>query len=112
MTDEDKRRLMEWMGEKWNQFNDTTTGQRKNQAFKSPDDLVAVQEALVKKGETDKFYSFAWKKFINGQLYIDVLWGYYPPREFFKFINYLNSRSPDGTFVLCRLAGEYVKEKG
>ena len=69
MTEEDKKKLTEWMGECWivpNKYWDYGIGimrESKNRTFTSDADMLALFRKLAEKCEWEKFYQWAMPKY-------------------------------------------------
>lgn len=72
LSDEDRKRLTEYMGEKWIDLEylhdcvehwKVTKCRDRNRTFDTPDDMVALKNRMDERGEWDKFRDFALIRF-------------------------------------------------
>ncbi len=73
----------------------------KNRTFTEPADFFAVQEAIVKAGKWNEFFIYARLKSHSDPACFPGYAGLF---------EWLLSKLPDGTYRLCELAAEWIKE--
>lgn len=109
MTDEDRKLLTEWLGECWHEESKTYEGTcrfckgifHNNRTFIDPADFFAVRDRLVELGKWGKFEGSLPPHFHTNE-----------EGGFIPYAVWLTSKIEDGTYRLCELVGEWLKEKG
>lgn len=76
-----------------------------NRHFTSPADFFAVRDRLVELGEWEDFDEWAFMKWDSQVPFNDLT------RHIGEFTNLLASKTEDGTYRLCELCVNYLKEK-
>ncbi|MFA6290161.1 MAG: hypothetical protein WC637_00190 [Victivallales bacterium] len=103
MTEDDKKRVTEWLGECWHdpfwQCNEPCTIHR---TFKAWDDFGACFDKLVEKGEYYKFEHSITDKWVDALSNQDV--------GFMTITEWLLSRTDSGHMRLCALVAAALKE--
>jgi hypothetical protein len=108
MNEESKKRLIDWLGEKWYEptgtIGDTIFYAKEpewgHRTFTEWQDFGDVFDKLVEKGEWSKFYYRAVAHF----------WETYQHDEYTSsdFNAYLHSRTESGEFRLCQLTAKWL----
>jgi hypothetical protein len=119
MNKESKRRLTNFLGECWHEWEpaEHVTFKCKlcgkwiyekhawessnRRTFTTPDDYFAVFDKLVEKGEWNDFYHNNFLSWIDGLS---------PPFNEALYVQYLLSTTDTGEYRLCWLVGEWRKE--
>ena len=127
MNEEHKKRLINWLGEKWHYLeNDAeitcACGEKwtvrsidiekhENRDFTTPDDFFACFNRLVELGEWLKFFAFA-HEIVNTDECNAWSWDMDEPKHWAELSQWLHSRTESGEFRLCRLVAEWLVMKG
>jgi hypothetical protein len=117
MNEESKKRLIDWLGEKWHYLeNDAEVKcacgemwvvksidieQHENRTFTTPDDYFAVFDKLVELGEWEEFDEWAYMKWDQLKPFNDL------SRHLGEQSQWLHSKTDTGEYRLCWLVEEW-----
>jgi hypothetical protein len=124
MNEESKRRLTNFLGECWHEWEPAehvtfkcklcgkwiyekhAWDSSNRRTFTTPDDYFAVFDRLVELGEWEEFYMFATSAYKNS---FALLW-----RDVSEWAvsRWLHSKTDTGEYRLCWLVGEWKEGKG
>ena len=121
MTDDDKKRLTEWLGECWHEGMEvkpcsvgsmrtpcSKCGKNKyNRTFTTPYDFFACFNRLVELGEWLKFFAFA-HEIVNTDECNAWSWDMDEPEHWAELSQWLLSRTESGHYRLCVLVSEWL----
>lgn len=107
MTDDDRKRIAEYLGECWNPFptGSNTICSQSNRTFTTWPDLGAVKEKLVERGKFRQFLTYAETRFDANAQSVRLDYPMYGIDDAVNFMAWLFTPSR-----FCSLVAEWLKE--